>query len=79
MANRDERLESLESAKPDRCPECRGKMLWIEHHPDGTHYPFGPPCSTCGNRRSDGGLAFIEIDCTGTNQRPRDDGDTEEE
>ncbi len=57
------RLERLEGQRgPERCPECGGAIVWIEHDEDGTErYPFGPPCSECHGRPSDGGVGFIEV------------------
>jgi hypothetical protein len=80
VGSREDRLGKLESSKPDKCPDCNGGLLVREFHADGTiTYPEAQPCSTCGNRKPGGAISFIEIDLTGTNQRPRDDGDTENE
>jgi DNA-directed RNA polymerase subunit RPC12/RpoP len=49
LKNRIRRLEGRR--KPERCPECAGRILLEEHHEDGTvSYPDGDgPCLTCNN------------------------------
>ena len=49
LRDRVRRLEGPRGPE-DRCPECGGRIILEEHHEDGTvAYPFGGPCSACGN------------------------------
>lgn len=63
MGNLRARLRRLQvPRKPERCPECSGRIVFAEHRPDGTvDYLLGGPCSTCGNRPADGTVGLIEI------------------
>ncbi len=57
------RLRRLEGPpKPERCPECSGRIVFAEHRPGGTvDYPLGGPCSACGNRPAGGAVRLINV------------------
>lgn len=78
MGNIGERVEKAEaSSSKDRCPDCGGLVIFEELYPGGeVRYPFGPPCKTCGSKGTDGKPGKIIVDMTGSQDRPRDDGDT---
>ena len=41
-----ERRTGLNRPKP--CPECGGRIIYVEHHEDGSvTYPVGEPCAVC--------------------------------
>ncbi len=63
MGGSRSRLRRLEGPpKPERCPECSGRIVFAEHLPDGTvRYPMGGPCSMCGNRSADGSIRLIRV------------------
>jgi DNA-directed RNA polymerase subunit RPC12/RpoP len=58
------RLDRLEEHRePEPCPECGGKILLQERHPDGTvTYPFEELCSACENVPTQpSAVSFIEF------------------
>ena len=65
----NDRIRKLEGPlKPERCPECAGRIVYAEHQTDGTvDYPGGGPCSTCLNRPADGTVGLIEVMPTDNN------------
>lgn len=77
MANISDRLRAQEGSSPDRCPECSGFVIFEELYPGGeVRYPFGTPCRACGSGGTDGKPGKIIVDMSGSQDRPRDDGDT---
>lgn len=61
------RVRRLEGPRePERCPECGDRIVYVEHHEDGTTtYPFGEPCGACGSRPPGGGIGIMEVCPTG--------------
>jgi DNA-directed RNA polymerase subunit RPC12/RpoP len=71
IRDRTRRLEKRAGLdKEGPCPECGGRIVFAEHQPDGTvTYPFGGPCSTCGNRPADGTIGLIRVMLPGQDGR----------
>lgn len=65
LKGRIRRLEERHGLAQDkeRCPDCKGKIIWGEEQADGTVvYPEGGgPCSTCESRPADGSIGRIIV------------------
>jgi len=63
LRDRTKRLERRTGLDwPAPCPECGSRILYMEREADCTvSYPFGEPCSECGNAPVGGGVGAIEV------------------